>query len=527
MAIDADDWQGTIERETTVQWDGQPSWRWELARGAEVSLSKLAAPSAADRTLSVWVHSSRMTGARVELQLTCPDADNSFSVTFAVEWLGWNHMQLEQGVLRKNGTADWAKLTGIRFRGSEGFAPPTVLCFGGIDWTEQSPAWDMDHGEQMLEPFYNGQFSMLSRWQPDDDTVKLPADTARLTRRWNALAVERKRTGLNTPVTATYGRPMNVPLAQIRGLRIQAALPPDATIGLSAQVDGKRVQVIPPTAGGGNWEEYSGAVSGRTLEGVYLHCGDVPDKLGPRSPRDVEYHFHFLTAETADFKPPAWPTTAPRKDVEVGGEPREPLLEKGLPAWLYFGREDIPALREKIKSGIPAEMFAQLKKRADSYLGYDPTPYAGAPFYPVKSHEWLRPWTPSQPWAGNAQECAFMYILTDDLRYARQAGRVLRAMASLGKWNYGMVSKYPVGWGGHGGPFCEGTMGPAAATAYNWIYNTLSDDERHLIEDAMLWKSWYWLNDYVDTRSYIRGMNQGPWFNSGALIHVVALAHRY
>ena len=31
-----------------------------------------------------------------------------------------------------------------------------------------------------------------------------------------------------------------------------------------------------------------------------------------------------------------------------------------MPAWLYLGREDIPALRQKIESGRAADMFAEL-----------------------------------------------------------------------------------------------------------------------------------------------------------------------
>ena len=525
MAMAAENWQGAAVEDANVRHGGTPSWRWELAKGDSVSLP-LSSPAPDQGTLSLWVHSSRMTGAKIDLALLCPDADNRFSTRFSVEWTGWNHIQLERGVLRREGAADWSKATTLELRGEQGFAPPTVLHLGPVVWTDASPLWEMDHGEVMVEPLYHSQFSVFTRWQPDDATNRMPKGTARLTRRWNALVVERRRTG-DAPATATYWRPLNVDLAEIRGLRVQAALPTDATFGMSAMVDGALVEVVPPSPGKGNWTEYSGRIAGKVLQGVYLHCGDVPGQLTARSPRHVEYHFHFLTAETKDFQIPEYPAQAPRRELSDVREPREPLLEKGLPAWLYFGRDDIPALREKIRTGLAADMFAQLKKRADSTLGYDPTPYEGAPFYPQSSHEWLRPWTPSQPWGNMAEECAFMYVLTDDLRYAEQARRVLLAMASLGKWNYGMVSKYPVGWGGHGGPFCEGTNGPSAAAAYNWIHNTLTDEERRRIEDAMLWKSWYWLNDYVDTRDYIRAMNQGPWFNSGALIQAVVLAHRF
>ena len=46
----------------------------------------------------------------------------------------------------------------------------------------------------------------------------------------------------------------------------------------------------------------------------------------------------------------------------------------------------------------------------------------------ARSHEWLRPWKTNQPWDATAKECAFMYILTGDLRYALQAKRAVLAV---------------------------------------------------------------------------------------------------
>jgi hypothetical protein len=372
IAMAAENWQGPGREDASMRREGAPSWRWELAAGDTVSLPLTSPPAAEQSTLSLWVHSSRMTGARIELSLLCPDAANRFTARFSVEWTGWNHIQLEREVLGREGTPEWTAATRVELRGTEGFAPPTVLHLGGLTWTDTSPLWEMDHGEVMVEPFYHNLFSVFDRWGPDEATARLPNGAARLARRWNALIVERRRDG-GKPVTATYWRPLNIDLAGIRALRIQAALPADATFGMSALIDGKLTEVIAPTPGKGNWTEYHGPVAGKTLQGVYLHCGDVAEKLTARSPRHVEYHFHFLTAETSGFRAPEYPDEAPRSELTDLPEPREPLLEKGLPAWLYFGREDIPELREKIASGVAADMFAQLKKRADNWLGYDPT----------------------------------------------------------------------------------------------------------------------------------------------------------
>ena len=503
---------------------GHTSVRWALADGETITLGRAVPAAASSGGLSLWIHSERLTAARIDISLLAPDAENCFQSRFSVEWTGWNHIQLERDVFRAVGSPSWERVDALQLSGREGPIPPTVLHVADVSWTASSPQWPLEHGELLIAPLYSSTFSPISRWRPDGKTKGLPQRAARLTRRWNALAVERTRGPGGAP-TATYGRPFNLDISDIRALRVQASYPSDATLALSATIDGSETRILPPTAGADNWHEVVAPVRGSRLTSLSLHCGDG-ESAGPGSPRHVEYHVHFITAETHEFDPPSYPAEPVSAPLPGNLRSREPLLERGIPAWLYFGREDVPALREKVRSGVAAEMFAKLQARADGYLGDDPTPFA-APYYPTRGHEWLRPWYVSVRWADVAQTCAFMYVLTEDMRYAEQARRALLAMAGLEKWNYGMISRYPIGWGGHGGPFCEASAGAPAALAYNWVYNTLSDEERTQIEEAILWKSWYWLNDYIDTRDYIRAMNQGPWFNYGALLQAMAIAHRH
>lgn len=515
-------WQGAGVADTTLFHSAPASLRWELAKGDTVTWNRPAPEAARRGMLSFRVHSERMTAAKVTLSVLAPDAENAYQATFSVEWTGWNHVQLEKTAFRAVGEPAWDRVQGLRFTAVEGAAPPTVLRLDDFTWSDESPTWGIGGGEVLIEPFYNGLFSPMERWRPAEGS---PAEGHRLTRRWNALALERRRDPTR-PAAVTYVRPFNLDLTGIQAIRIQAALPRDATLGMSARIDGEVREICPPRNGADNWSEYRGAVRGRRLEALYLHCGDDPAQVKAGSPAQVEYHFHFATAEKEGFRPPEYPKARPVRPLTGELKARAPLLEGGIPSWMYFGREDVPALRAKIRSGAPAEMFRQLRERADSYLGYDPEPFIGDT-YPVAGHEWLRPWTPSERWSEIAETCAFTYVLTDDLRYAEQAKRVLLAMARTTHWSYGMIARHPVGWGGHGGTFCEASCGVPATFAYNWIYNTLTDEERHAVEEAILWKGWFWLNDYIDTRGYIRAMNQGPWFNFGALAQAAALAHRY
>jgi len=460
-----------------------------------------------------------MTAAKIKMSVLAPDEANCFHITFNVEWTGWNQLQLEKRVFGKAGTPAWDKIKSIRLDGKEGFAPPTVLHADNVEWTDESPRWDVGWGEWLVDCLYSRTFCRGSQWRVRE------ADSAggKLGRRWNSMGLHRTR---KRSQSVTIWRPFNLDISDAQAVRVQASLPTHASFGVSAEIDGELVEIAKPERGQDNWAEYRGEVSGRRLTALHLHCGDS-ELLKRNSPKSLDYHFHFVTLEKKGFAPPSYPKPgASRKPLPQQIDIPESLLDKGVPHWIYFDRSDVPRLREKIKSGPPAQILADVRARADRLLGYDPEPYIDH-FYPTKSHEWYRSWTPTEPWADAMRSCAFMYVLTGDERYAEQAKRVLLAMARTKHWNYGMVSRFPVGWGGHGAPFCEATHGSIAALAYNWVYNVLTPDERRQVEDAILWKGWFWLNDGVDTRGYIRGMNQGPWFNYGALVTAMAVEHRY
>ncbi|HIE47909.1 TPA: hypothetical protein EYP84_03335, partial [Candidatus Bipolaricaulota bacterium] len=93
-------------------------------------------------------------------------------------------------------------------------------------------------------------------------------------------------------------------------------------------------------------------------------------------------------------------------------------------------------------------------------------------------------------------------------------------------WCEGELARYPLGWGGFGNPFREADCARTIAPAYDWIYNTLSDEERKFIEDSLREKALYWLDDCVKFR-FPANMNQGAVFGSGYALAVLVLRNRY
>jgi hypothetical protein len=501
-------------------------------------------PQAAEANmLSLDLFSANMSGDKVLLQILAPDTDNAFQITFNVEWRGLNRIQLEKVAFEnpRNGPANvvhlnlsnytvdgtvgapsWDDVQAVQLSLYEpGPLPPTRLRLDRLVWSAESPAWELEHGEWMIEPSYSWQFGPDSRWQPVEGATE--DQIAHKSRRWNCAQFTFERPP-GQPIDATYWRRFNLDISDSQALRCVIAVPGTSTFGFSALIDGQMQEILSPQPGHDDNYEYRAQISGQRLEALYLHFADSPSTGKPvQGSESVSFLLHFITMESNDFQAPEYPARLPTKPLPEGLVAREPLLEKGVPAWLYFGREDIPQLRNRVRSGERGMTWEGVLAAADRHLGQDPSPLAEG-YYPRRNYENSRPWTISTNISRAAYDCAFAYILSEDMRYAEQARRYLKAAASFQKWNYGMISKYPVGWGGHAGPFCEADAGNTLAMAYNWIYNTLTGEERRTIEEAILFKSWFWLNDYVDTMEYIKYMNQGPHFTRGAVLQAALLS---
>src|SRR5690606_11122648 len=96
------------------------------------------------------------------------------------------------------------------------------------------------------------------------------------------------------------------------------------------------------------------------------------------------------------------------RDRVLAGRPR-----------LLIGRDDLPKLRERI-AGPEADAFARLRKQADSYIAYGPTPepeHLGSA-RDKENEEMVRYWWPNRVQtvrAGQEAELlAFMHLITGE-----------------------------------------------------------------------------------------------------------------
>ena len=89
-------WSGPVEASAERTPDGQPAGRWELAQGDKIEWRRQMAGVESANLLELWVHSARLSGAKIDVQVLAPDEDHVFSSRFSIEWTGWNKLQIEK-----------------------------------------------------------------------------------------------------------------------------------------------------------------------------------------------------------------------------------------------------------------------------------------------------------------------------------------------------------------------------------------------------------------------------------------------
>ncbi len=502
-------WGGVAE--TVLVKQGRQALRWEIDQvGQSVGTAKVPADVRRFRSLGLWVHSAKMTGARIELALLAPDETNRYQATFAVDWRGWNRLELPLWALRPVGQpAGLDQIKGLRLTARRLNLPGTVLVFDELSLSEDDARIALGQQRAVVDLDWRSPFQNAALWQ-----VTVEGGTEGGTRTyWSWLELNHRERPATRDV-ARFERELRVDLTGWDELEVRLCTDRDGFVAVTAQVDGRPVVVLPRSKGTGRFENLRAPINGKRLERITIDLSEPENDLGGPSGKLMTTFFQYValhrrSAATRAVEPP--PQARP--------EP-EPLESAGLPAALYFGRDDLPALRERAGRGVGKLIAERIRQQADRYLDRTypepPATYAGG--------GWLSAVDPVQNFdAGGILPCAFTYLLTGDPRYAQAARRGLIAYCRVEHWTDGDLARYPLGWGGYGNPFQEAESARFVAPAYDWIYNVLSDSERELVRRSLREKALYWLDDNVQY-SFPADMNQGAVFGSGYALAALALA---
>lgn len=243
----------------------------------------------------------------------------------------------------------------------------------------------------------------------------------------------------------------------------------------------------------------------------------IRDRAGAAEIQDeiagANFHWILLKKPGTESKPSHSQT--PMKS------PVDDLLTAGVPHGLLFSRSDIGSLRNKIKSGADKDIFDQVLKQANAYLSYVPEndiDHYLPPADAAKGNYSRDGNDIPLGWPDKIIKLSYAYVMTGNLAYADMARRILLTMAATPEWTQTFMyrkTEKPAP-DGRWSPFNEAQAVVAASLGYDWIYNTLTEDERTLIRSAIRDKGVKYLDAFVNTQTFWQTNNQGLDFN-GAL----------
>ena len=185
----------------------------------------------------------------------------------------------------------------------------------------------------------------------------------------------------------------------------------------------------------------------------------------------------------------------------------EPLMPKNLQhPYLHFTQEELPALRERVKSDPRAmAVYQRLLKECDRLLDM-PVSREVPPRGKGISPYFIRTGDPYDHYRSeigrNAFYLGFIYQMTGDEKYARKSYEFAEAMSVLDswvdnwdkfEWLYWMGKPYGAKWNEeqdneivYSYDLGAAESSKQLAAAYDWIYDTLNDYQRKRIRNALL-----------------------------------------
>ena len=545
---------GPATPETKLLKQGKASLRWLPDEGA-LNRDDLAINLAQYNSLRLWIHSPSVTFARIKIAIPITDTEDSFSLTFKVDWEGWNRMELPPWRFRGGGNNPqqaWGKTQGLILTQTEPGFEPTELVLDGVEVSTDWPQIPVNDHETLIDWPYWGARS-LHLWKPTEETTSQPPNSHGFSRYWCWGYMWLIEDPTKREVCA-YTRQFGADITQYDTLEVRASNDSEGYLSVHIQTDGQWSTPVEYHKGTGGFEELQIPLptGAKRLDAVTLDISEPPDEIGGSKGRQIKCNFMWLLLRKPGSPRGTPPTKLPpiepiplngaldvwdrspsdpelvegNRDAPEGPNTRSRRVRPKYPArsatGVYFGPDDLPAIRSLFLEGAGKDLWTGIERRADHYLTTSPEDYAGR-WYPAKSWVTSRAEAPSYPVAQAARTCALAYVITGEKKYADFARRALLVMTKIDNWVEGIFARYPLGWGGHGNPFSEAALSYEIGLAYDWAYTALSDDERKAVEDSLIRQGIWWTYDKLKHSPSILKMNQGVVFDSNIGCALMAL----
>ncbi len=199
--------------------------------------------------------------------------------------------------------------------------------------------------------------------------------------------------------------------------------------------------------------------------------------------------------------------------------------EIGPEIGIYFGKDELPAFKEKIKKAPFDKIYQSIKEEVYSNINSEPE---------TLIEEYLINFNKFVCRVGHMHTCiceglqniALVAVIEEDRELVRLAGRILLSIAVTPHWCESFMGNLPsVTW--HHRAFLEGLAAKRCAIALDLIGSSLTWHAKNLICDAIIQKGLPRVEADMFTMEYVRTCNQGVVFNNDRIFAYIALADRY
>ena len=310
-------------------------------------------------------------------------------------------------------------------------------------------------------------------------------------------------------------RECELDISEYDTLLLRASVSRRAHFRCICRIDGVDQEVI-FSAGVSKMKEYSGPIDGKMITHIRLefesasqeeeriqiswlglsHSGRLKTMLARKSPYTPDWPGCF--AETAEFEP------------QLG---------------LYFGKEDLDALRKKVDSPSMKPTMDALREQAGKDMEIVPENFVGDHVNMVKI--FVRERDQKMPSLTESMErLAFVGLIDKNAEMLRMAGRMALSIAHCRTFTDSCLTAFPgVVW--HHRSFTEKFTCIALAKVLDWAGGALTWHAKDVIQDAIIMKGIPRIDSDLKTLDDIWFTNQGLTFCGGLITALAALQERY
>ncbi len=554
---------------------------WEVEEGA-IRLDLGPADWRGKQALRLQLDSGRQTGARICLEVLGPDEVTLGYITFAVDWVGANDMQLWLANFEPRGDAErWAEVRAVRMRCVEGGLWPTELTVGPMEVMECAPTWQVNESDTIIDMGWHPLMSKVDEWEvvAEESVIPVGEPYSRYSGPWITFGFHQGE----KPGRLVVERKFGIDISDQSQLLAKMVWDKEAKVGVVAIVDGghevfllrqARLSLeegIGFTSHGAAWLTFGADLEGaQRLDSIRLILEEAEDRTMEGREVGMNLIWILLRRPTALDEAPVEtvqvrlmnpmyesypgdvrtvvrevrqvPRTEPPESTTPIGNP----ITEGLPFGFYVTRNDLPALRERALYGAARRIFEAIRAEADRALSTElvdrnfyGTAYGGGMGHPKGLRgAGMRVFAPT---------VAITHLITGEEKYAIAARRWILRAARSDDWrgdHGGCVDRpqigerlpcwdsftgwYPLGFSaGPNHAFHVADVAFGVVVAYEMLYHCFSPREREEVEQAFARHGVYRLYDnlYHHREHYVM-MNQGILFAVPLLMQTAFLRER-